>query len=153
MRKISLLFIIAFSTFLIGCSSTEESVKKESEPEIYIFDDVENVDTTKIKILQDVPKKSDSIQTIKEKEIIEQKPRITYALQLGAFTSKERAEAYVNENQSKLHFMMLVSFNDAIGLFVVKLPPLQTKEEAEKLRNQLWQIPTFKDAFIVTEVK
>jgi len=153
MRKISLLFIIAFSTFLIGCSSTEESVKKESEPEIYIFDDVENVDTTKIKILQDVPKKSDSIQTIKEKEIIEQKPRITYALQLGAFTSKERAEAYVNENQTKLHFMMLVSFNDAIGLFVVKLPPLQTKEEAEKLRNQLWQIPTFKDAFIVTEVK
>jgi len=153
MQKTRLLFFITFSAFLIGCASTEESVKKESEPEIYIFDDVENVDTTQVKLLPDVSKKSDSIQTIKEKEIIEQKPTITYAIQLGAFTSKERAEAYVNENQTKLHFMMLVSFNDAIGLFVVKLPPLQTKEEAEKLRNQLWQIPTFKDAFIVTEVK
>jgi cell division septation protein DedD len=152
MGNARLLFFILL-TLIIGCTSSEESIKEENEPEVYIFDNVEAVDTT-LEIKQPIVQiKEDTVQAIKDTVIIEKKPTTAYAIQLGAFTSKERAEAYVNENQSKLHFMMLVSFNDAVGLFVVKLPPLQTREEAETLRNQLRQIPTFKDVFIVTEMK
>jgi hypothetical protein len=32
----------------------------------------------------------------------------------------------------------------------VRLPELDTRDEAEKLRNDLWKIPEFKDAFIIT---
>jgi len=35
---------------------------------------------------------------------------------------------------------MGVSFNDKIQLYVVRLPELDTRDDAEKLRNDLWKI-------------
>jgi len=73
-----------------------------------------------------------------------------FIIQLGAFTTKERADAFINENKSKTELVMNIIYREQIKLFAVQLPPFATKEEAERTRNNLWQVPSFKDSFIIT---
>lgn len=129
-------FIIVI--FIAGCSATEQTVTKEEIPveeEIYVFDDIER----------------DAVEL--ENQIIEATKEMSYVVQVGAFSSKDKAEQFVKENQSKIHQQMSIIFKEDINLFAVQLPALETKDEAETLRNKLWQIPVFNDAFIITQEK
>ncbi|MEW6701117.1 MAG: SPOR domain-containing protein, partial [Bacteroidota bacterium] len=74
-----------------------------------------------------------------------------FFVQVGAFTSKERAQSFVKENQAKIDYEMSISFRDQVQLYVVLLSPFATREDAESVRNSLRQIASFKDAFIITE--
>jgi hypothetical protein len=69
---------------------------------------------------------------------------------VGAFTTKERAEQFVKENKSKIPYELTISFSKSVNLFVVQLPSVDTRESAESLRNEIWNLPPFKDAFILT---
>ena len=139
-------FIILFSVvalFISSCSSSEdttESSKEESQAEVYVFDDVtENEDTT-----------TAVTEQITEQPVVES--YITqYFVQVGAFTTKERADQFYKENSSKISYPLNISYSEEVKLFVVQLPPFTTKAEAEKVRNELWQNVIFKDAFIVTK--
>lgn len=142
LEKIAILSIL--SLLLFACSSSEqttnESNQSESQPEVYVFDDV--------------VEPADSINEIKETipaEPVVESTATRYYVQVGAFTTKERAEQFFNENSSKISYPMNISYSDEVKLFVVQLPAFSTREEAEKIRNELWQISTFKDAFIVTK--
>lgn len=141
--KIKLLVILAiFVLIFSACSSSEETTKEnqdEAQPEVYVFDDVtSDEDTTQAK--EETP------------IVIEPESNVTqYFVQVGAFTTKERAEQFQKENSSKTTYPMNISYSDDVKLFVVQLPPFATKTEAEKVRNELWLIQTFKDAFIVTK--
>jgi hypothetical protein len=42
-------------------------------------------------------------------------------------------------------------YSDSVKLWVVQLPPFSNREDAETVRNNLWQMKEFKDAFIVTK--
>jgi len=143
--KTNLIIILSFTFILFtACSSSEETTTEttqaETQPEVYVFDDV--------------TEPADSIDEVKETilpEPVVEPPAAKYFVQVGAFTTKERAEQFYNENSSKISYPMNISYSDEVKLFVVQLPAFSTREEAEKIRNELWQISTFKDAFIVTK--
>lgn len=155
MIKLFSILITISMVLLIGCTSSEETTKQseKKEPDVYIFDDIQKDavnlnDTTKtiptVGEVKSVPVKIDSVksgQTISGKRFI---------IQLGAFTTKERAESFINENKSKTELAMNIIYREQIKLFAIQLPPFATKEEAEKTRNNLWQVPSFKDAFIIS---
>lgn len=135
---LSILFL-----FLSACSSSGETsteTTQETQPEVYVFDDV--------------TEPADSINEVKETipaEPVVESTAAKYFVQVGAFTTRERAEQFYNENSSKISYPMNISYSDEVKLFVVQLPAFSTREEAEKVRNELWQTSTFKDAFIVTK--
>ncbi|MCX6173758.1 MAG: SPOR domain-containing protein [Ignavibacteriales bacterium] len=150
--KVFLIFIIIG---FFGCSTSEETTKQseKKEPDVYIFDDVQkdavNInDTTKaVPSVQEVKAEPVKTEPVKTEQTVSVKK---FIIQLGAFTTKERAEAFINENKSKTELVMNIIYREQIKLFAVQLPSFATKEDAEKTRNNLWQIPSFKDSFIIT---
>ena len=141
---------------LAACSSTQETTKTDdpSKEEIYVFDDpVTDVsietDSTQTK---PVEIKQDTLNFVRDEpvEISENiKPVTYYIVQVGAFTTKDKAEVFIRENQKDISYNIEVQYSSKVNLFVVWLPKFTTKEEAENVRNILWQIEKFKDAFIV----
>ena len=136
---------------IFGCTAAEESTEQQEKksPEVYVFDDVSKVDSSKIvapekPISKPVPVVNDQppVNTVKK-----------YVIQLGAFTSKERADSFISENQAKTSLPMSISFNAQSKLFAVQLPFYNTKEEADSIRDNLRKFPAFKDAFITTVEK
>jgi hypothetical protein len=141
MKKIlSFLPLIILSSFILqSCSSSEQTIKKEEEKadeEIYVFDEIP----------------PDTVKDVEEDEYYT--PLLTetyYKVQIGAFTTKEKAEEFASESRIKLQKKLDVSYSDEVNLFVVRISSsFNTRSEAEKVRNQLWQIEEFKDAWIVT---
>ncbi len=139
--KYILFFIL--TAFLFSCSSSKKVGEESSNggaEEVYVFDDIgvyddhNSVKDTSAFVSHDV-----SSETGGE-----------YIVQVGAFTSQARAERFVAVNQNKIDFPMQISFSDEVKLFVVQLPPFPSRKDAEKVRDNLWTIDTFRDAFIIT---
>lgn len=109
-----------------------------------MFDKVP-VDTTKPLILS------------KEAAPAEESPNIQniqtpyYLVQIGAFTTKERAQEFVDKTQSLLNQQVKITLNPDINLFVVRLAKIYTTHDnAEKVKDGLRQQEAFKDAWVVT---
>jgi cell division protein FtsN len=151
MKLKSILTVISI-VLLYACSSTEETVKDEQtkQPEVYVFDDVNKIDTSKtiaLKPTETIKETQDELPARVDQPLLSKR----FIVQVGAFTSKERAETFVRENQNKIEQKMSIAFSNQVQLYVVQLPPYSSKEEAEKVRNSLWQISSFKGAFIITQ--
>jgi cell division protein FtsN len=146
MKKINCSLIL-LAAFLIACSNSQETVKPtpKKENEVQLLDDQKKNDSLKTII----PQKSDTIIVKKEISKEEQVISKQFAIQLGAFTSIERAQYFVNENQPKVEQQMKIVFRDQVKLYTVQLPSFSTHEEAEKVRDYLWKNADFKDAFII----
>jgi cell division septation protein DedD len=142
MRKINYALIL-LATFLIACSNSQETVKPtpKKENDVQLLDDQKKNDSLKTAI----PQKSDTLNVKKEDQVNSKK----FAIQLGAFSSNERAQIFINENQSKIEQQMKIVFRDQVKLYTVQIPPFESHEEAEKIKNILWNNPAFKDAFII----
>jgi len=136
MRKL-VLWLSLSSLFLVGCSSTEEQSKDENEiqKEEYVFD-ASGIDSTASAVLVQ--------PTAPVSE-----PAKKFIVQLGAFTTKARADERSALAKKKLSKEVIVSYSEEFKLYVVQLPPFATKAEAESVRNVLWNSKDFKDAFIV----
>lgn len=140
MRKLFLLLVSFSIVFLIGCSSSEEQTKNESESENeiqkeeYVFDDAVGDTTIQAEVKKDTP----VTESVKK-----------YIVQLGAFTTKTRADERAAFAKKKLSKDIIVSYSDEFKLYLVQLRPFATKAEADQVRNELWNSKDFKDAFIV----
>lgn len=138
MRKLFLLLVSFSVVFYIGCSSSEEQTKNESENEIqkeeYVFDNAvgDTIIPAEVKIETSVA------ESVKK-----------YIVQLGAFTTKARADERAAFAKKKLVKEIVVSFSEEFKLYVVQLKPFATEAEARTARNELWNSKDFKDAFIV----
>lgn len=138
MRKLFLLLVSFSVVFYIGCSSSEEQTKNESENEIqkeeYVFDNAvgDTIIPAEVKIETPVA------ESVKK-----------YIVQLGAFTTKARADERAAFAKKKLVKEIVVSFSEEFKLYVVQLKPFATEAEARTARNELWNSKDFKDAFIV----
>ncbi len=150
---------ILLALFVFACSSGNETVQKKNktEEEPYIFDAVGTVEPEKPKEVNKITS-PDSLQvqekmkeeTKNEAEETVEEPM--YFVQIGAFTTQERAEEFVKEAKEILKNQeFTITFSDRVNMFVVQLPPFKDRKEAEKVRNRLWKYDKFKDAFIVTE--
>jgi|WetSurMetagenome_2_1015567.scaffolds.fasta_scaffold997933_1 cell division septation protein DedD len=144
MRKMKKLFGLIFSFTVIlmlpSCAS-KEVTKDNTSPKdsVYVFDQVVT-DTVKQKIPP--PVESSTIRTP------------YYLIQLGAFSTRDKAESFSELAKTKMNYDLTIKLNDAKGLYVVQLsPPFTSRSEAEKVRDQIKQIYEYRDVWIVTEDK
>jgi cell division septation protein DedD len=135
---------------LFGCGSSGVASRTDQakEAEIYLFDDVKSKDSVKAIIADqninkpDIKSKDDSVSVPKQ--------NLKFYLQVGAFNSKERAQAFISANQSKIAYLMNISFRESDKKFLVRLKPFLTREEAEAVKISIGQIPEFRDTFLTS---
>jgi cell division septation protein DedD len=137
-RKLILLLLFPLMN-LMSCSSSIEQTREEETPGdegVYVFDRV--------------PEDTSTVHPA-ENYTSQQK---YYSIQIGAFTTKERAEKFAEESKSALSKEVLVMYNAEVNLFVVQLKNhFKSKDEAEKVRNDLRANEKYKDAWVVTVTK
>jgi cell division septation protein DedD len=131
-----LIFSLAVILLLPSCASKE--VTKDDTPKkdtVYVFDQV-------------------SPDTVKQKEPPVVTQAITtpsYFVQIGAFSTRDKAESFSDIAKKKLNYDVIIKYNDMIKLFVVQLNPhFTSRSEAEKVRDEIKQNQDYRDAWIVT---
>lgn len=131
--KLILPFIVPVMLFFFGCSSSQETTITEEE-EIYVFDEI--------------PEDSLSEEYIPPVQVTK---TTKYVVQIGAFTTEDKAQTFANESRKILEYTLNIEFSPDVELFVVQLPPFDTRSEAERVRNALWKNKKFTDAFILSK--
>jgi hypothetical protein len=142
MKKTLYSFLPLLLIFILSsCSSSEQTTVKTETPgedSVYIFDEVPQ-DSTPV-----IPAEDPAVNT----------PSTYYIVQIGAFTTKEKAEAFAETSKEKINRELIIIYSNSVNLFVVQLTELfSTRAEAESVRNELWKMPDFKDAWILTATK
>ena len=121
-----------------SCSPFEETQKnqdtaeKKSADSVYIFDEIPPEDVFKFE--------SPTQQFVD-----------VFVVQIGAFSSLERAKEFAEQSRGLLNKDIKVEFNEKKNLYVVWIhPPFQDKISAENYKSELGKNEEFKDAWIVT---
>ncbi|HKI78687.1 MAG TPA: SPOR domain-containing protein [Ignavibacteriaceae bacterium] len=149
MKKNHLLFgsiFLLLAITIISCSASNDSSNEDMQAtkadSVYVFDEVPVTNAPKDTLVQ-------------QPKVTPPKIEITYyVVQIGAFTTKEKAENFMEVAKNLLKHDIEISYSENVKLFVVQLtPPYTTKEEAESVRNELWKMDKFNDAWIVTVKK
>jgi len=134
-----ILKIFTFGVLLllsVSCSSSKQNTDEESDDSgVYVFDEVPSGDSFQI-----------------DNEEIDL--NFNFFVQIGAFTTKASAEEFAEESAITLKKELEIKYNSISKLYTVRLVELfNSRIEAEKIRNELWQDDKFKDAWIVKEYK
>ncbi len=128
---LSILFITSF--FLASCSTVEEEKKDEKPVSENQIDTIKSVETT---------------PTVDNK--VEVPKSYFYVVQIGAYSTFEKAKKFRASVKSKINEEIFVSFDKRTSLYVVRLKPRDSRQEAEELRAKLRAQKEFSDAFILT---
>ena len=146
MKFFTSIFLIALALFLFSCSSSKETSQSSSVQEktkndsLYVFDQVPTNEQTK----QDTTTNSQTSKIL----------NTYYVVQIGAFTTKERAQEFADQSRAKIKQEIIIKYRPDINLFVVQLAPAYSShEQAENVRNEIWKTGSFNDAWISTEQK
>ena len=126
--SLSVLFIFT----LIGCTASQDST---GEDKIYVFDDIPKENTIEAPKTGEYPNLNQTY----------------YVVQIGAFTTKEKAESFAEMSKSKIKNEIDITYSDPVKLYVVQITPFyKSKKEAELVRDEIKLNPEFNDAWIVT---
>lgn len=127
--SISILFLI-FSFF--GCTGSQQST---DEDKVYVFDEIPKENTIEAPKTGEYPNLSETY----------------YVVQIGAFTTKDRADQFAEMSKTKIKNDISITYSDAVKLYVVQITPFyKSKKEAELVRDEIKINPEFSDAWIVT---
>ncbi len=127
--SLSVLFIF---TLLISCTASQDST---GEDKIYVFDDIPKENTIEAPKTGEYPNLNQTY----------------YVVQIGAFTTKEKAESFAEMSKSKIKNEIDITYSDPVKLYVVQITPFyKSKKEAELVRDEIKLNPEFNDAWIVT---
>ncbi|MCH7827325.1 MAG: SPOR domain-containing protein [Bacteroidetes bacterium] len=139
-KSIVFLLLFSFILFVSACSSTKEStdiISTQETDSLYVFD--APVDKSKDENLLLIP----NIANVK-----------LYIVQIGAFTTLEKAEKFAIESRKKIKYNLDIEYSNSVNLYVVQLKPFYNiKEDAETVKNNLWKITDFEDAWILTVIR
>ncbi|MBN1638341.1 MAG: SPOR domain-containing protein [Ignavibacteriales bacterium] len=130
LKVYSLVFSIAL--LLFACVPVEEETQAPPQetppppPEVYVFEEEE------------------------EPPVVEQ-PVFQYTVQVGAFTTKDRAEKFILECKGKINQPLHVVFKNNVNLYAVQLSPFSDRSQADLMVNQLKADPKFYDTFIIMD--
>jgi len=128
----ALLFFVAL--FVSSCSSvSDENKKDESTITTNQLDTIKSVDNT--------PSVDSKLEVPKS---------FLYIIQIGAYSTFEKAKKFRESIKNKLSEEIFVSFDKRTSLYVVRLKPRETRAEAEEIRTKLRATKEFSDAFILT---
>ncbi len=147
-KQIYIFPLLVFLSFLItSCSNTQQTTKNQTENQtkakdsLYVFDKVP-VDTTKSETQSAELNSSTTTENISTPY---------YLVQIGAFSSQDRANNFVDKIQPLLTQKVKITFDQSVNLYVVRLSKIyKTHEEAENAKNDINREPAFKDAWVVT---
>jgi cell division protein FtsN len=140
MRKMKIIAGLILSIVVVllipSCSSKEvtkdNTTKKDT---VYVFDQV-------------------SPDTVKQKEppaVTQNNTTISYYIQIGAFSTMEKAESFTDIAKKKFNYDISIKYNEMIKLYVVQLTtPYKSHSEAEKVRDEIKQFQEYHDAWILT---
>lgn len=130
---ISSLFILFSYVLISGCTASKQS--SDEDKQVYIFDEVPVEKTIEVPKTGEYP-------TLKE---------AYYVVQIGAFTTEENAKTFAELSRSKTNYKYSVIYSENIKLYLVQVIPFfKSRSEAEEVRNNLWKLEDFVDAWIVT---
>lgn len=128
----SLLIISAFY-FISGCSTSQQS--SDDEKQVYIFDEVPEEKTIEAPTTGEYPSLTEAY----------------YVVQIGAYSNEEKANEFVEISIAKTNYKCSVVYSESLKLHLVQIIPFfKSRTEAEEVRNNLWKLPEFVDAWIVT---
>ena len=123
---------ILFQLF-VGCTASKQDT--DYEKQVYIFDEVPEEKTIEAPETGEYPDIKSSY----------------YVVQIGAFTTEEKADAFAELSRSKTNYKSSVVYSENIKLYLVQVIPFfKSRTEAEEVRNNLWKLQEFVDAWIVT---
>jgi cell division septation protein DedD len=129
--KFIFLFVISF--LLVACSSAEKTVKEKKTDDTYVFDEVP-------------PEDFYTFATPVEKS------NAVYVVQIGAFSTLDRAKQFADKSRLQLQKDIKVNFNNRNKLYVVQIhPPFNSKSEAENYRDELWKSDDYRDAWVLEQ--
>ena len=115
----ALLFFVAL--FVSSCSSvSDENKKDESTITTNQLDTIKSVDNT--------PSVDSKVEVPKS---------FLYIIQIGAYSTFEKAKKFRESIKNKLSEEIFVSFDKRTSLYVVRLKPRETRAEAEEIRTKL----------------
>ena len=130
---INSLLIISAYLFISGCSTSQQG--SEEEKQVYIFDEVPEEKTIEAPTTGEYPSTNETY----------------YVVQTGAYTTEEKAEAFAELSRSKTNYKYSVIYDESTKLYLVQVIPFfKSRTEAEEVRDNLWKLPEFVDAWIVT---
>ncbi len=143
---------LLLSTLLLimlwGCSGSKETVEQTTETkdkeEVYVFEDVNQKPEVNNPTITEEP----------ENKVIvnDEKHSTLFFVQVGAYTTKSAAEKFLKDSKSKIKYDLNIVFDDSKNLYVIQIEPaFQNKIDAENVRNVLWKIQNFKDAWVREE--
>lgn len=139
-KPVVLLLLFPIVLLFSSCSSTKEStdiIRTQETDSLYVFD--APVDKTNNENLLLIP----NIGNVK-----------LYIVQIGAFTTIEKAEKFAEESRKKINYNLDIEYSNSVNLYVVQLKPFYNKkEDAETVKNKLWKINDFEDAWILTVIR
>lgn len=128
----SLLIISAFY-FISGCSTSQQS--SDDEKQVYIFDEVPEEKTIEAPTTGEYPSLTEAY----------------YVVQIGAYSNEEKANEFAEISRAKTNYKCSVVYSESLKLHLVQIIPFfKSRTEAEEVRNNLWKLPEFVDAWIVT---
>jgi cell division septation protein DedD len=121
---------------IIACTQTETTSKENNtNSNDYIFDEVPPED----------------YYTFESPPEIE---NADYIVQIGAFSTLDRAKHFADVSRQRLQKDIKVNYNQKKNLYAVQIhPPFNLKTEAENFRNELWKLEEYNDAWIVVKKK
>lgn len=133
MKKIFFLIsTLATMNLFFSCTTPQQTTEGER---IYVFDEQKNEDKIEVKKGGEFPDISETY----------------YVVQIGAFTTKDRAEKFAELSKTKISRDIIITYSENNNLYLVQLSPFyKSRQEAELIRDELKIIPDFSDVWIVT---
>lgn len=129
---IHLIVSVSLLILFFSCTPAEETTKKE---EVYVFDEVPVENTITPPPTGEYPALTETY----------------FVVQIGAFTTKDRAENFAESSRKKVLNEISISYRETVNLYVVQIVPFyRSRQEAEMVRDNLRRITDFNDAWIVT---
>lgn len=128
--------VVLFSVYLAGCSAPEEISDNTENDNTFVFDEIP----------------VDSTIKFEPKEVVRETIKAShYVVQIGAFTTRQKAELFLMKSKGLISEDILVEYSHEVNLFVVQLSEkFKNKNDAVKKRNSLKIWDEFKDAWVVT---
>lgn len=138
--KKTVYFIFTFSIVFWGCSAIQESETKNNDNtnNVYVFDDVSVKDSS-----------NNMANEIVEDEITANKKFEMYIVQIGAFSTQEKAEIFLTSIKDKTDKDFNILYNSKSNLHVIQMAPFRSRNDAERVRDELRNIEELKGTFIV----
>lgn len=133
MKKLFLILsLFVFVNLIISCSASQQSSQGER---IYVFDEQNNQEKIDVKKDGEYPNIDETY----------------YVVQIGAFTTKERAENFAESSRKKIDKEVIITYSENNNLYLVQISPFfRSRQEADLVRDELKVMDEFNDVWIVT---